>query len=173
MGQGVFPLYPVERTWILNEATEAKIRRKGFTIAAGAPPGPYCLLHYLREKFNTQAETPNGLCPRKVQERSLDGKHEDIPNGHCPETLNGLCPRKVQEKSSDDRHEGEPNGHCPESENSIEEAAEEYRKRVATYEARKTVRKHSGPQWHHNGISIPPGVYNVTTAEHHVTGAKE
>ena len=116
-------------------------------FAAGAPPGPYCLLHYLREKFNTQAETPNGLCPRKVQERSLDGKHEDIPNGHCPETLNGLCPRKVQEKSSDDRHEGEPNGHCPESENSIEEAAEEYRKRVATYEARKTIRKHSGPQW--------------------------
>ena len=32
LGQGVFPLYPVERTWILNEATEAKIRRKGFTI---------------------------------------------------------------------------------------------------------------------------------------------
>ena len=32
LGQGIFPLYPVERTWILNEATEAKIRRKGFTI---------------------------------------------------------------------------------------------------------------------------------------------
>ena len=32
LGEGVFPLYPVERTWILNEATEAKIRRKGFTI---------------------------------------------------------------------------------------------------------------------------------------------
>ena len=32
LGAGVWPLYPVERTWTLNEAVGAKITRKGFTL---------------------------------------------------------------------------------------------------------------------------------------------
>ncbi len=32
LGLGVWPLYPVERTWTLNEALGTKIRRKGFTL---------------------------------------------------------------------------------------------------------------------------------------------
>jgi len=32
LGPGVWPLYPVERTWILNDAQGVKIRRKGFTL---------------------------------------------------------------------------------------------------------------------------------------------
>ena len=32
LGVGVWPLYPVERSWILNETSGAKIKRKGFTI---------------------------------------------------------------------------------------------------------------------------------------------
>ena len=32
LGIGVFPLHPVQRTWILNEATQAKIRRTGYNI---------------------------------------------------------------------------------------------------------------------------------------------
>ncbi len=32
LGPGVWPLYPVERTWTLNEALGTKIRRKGFTL---------------------------------------------------------------------------------------------------------------------------------------------
>ena len=32
LGPGVLPLYPVDRTWTLNEASGAKIRRRGFTL---------------------------------------------------------------------------------------------------------------------------------------------
>ena len=32
LGVGVLPLYPVQRTWMLNEATQAKIKRKGFLL---------------------------------------------------------------------------------------------------------------------------------------------
>ena len=32
LGVGVWPLYPVTRQWVLNEASGAKIKRKGFTI---------------------------------------------------------------------------------------------------------------------------------------------
>ena len=32
LGVGIWPLYPVERTWILNEALQTKIKRKGFTL---------------------------------------------------------------------------------------------------------------------------------------------
>ena len=32
LGVGVWPLYPVVRQWTLNEATGAKIKRKGFSI---------------------------------------------------------------------------------------------------------------------------------------------
>jgi len=32
LGPGVLPLYPVERTWILNDASGAKVRRKDFTL---------------------------------------------------------------------------------------------------------------------------------------------
>ena len=32
LGPGVWPLYPVVRTWTLNEALGTKIRRKGFTL---------------------------------------------------------------------------------------------------------------------------------------------
>ena len=32
LGKGVWPLYPVERTWILNGNSGTKIKRKGFTL---------------------------------------------------------------------------------------------------------------------------------------------
>ena len=32
LGEGVFPLFPVTRTWELNEASGAKVRRTGFTF---------------------------------------------------------------------------------------------------------------------------------------------
>ena len=32
LGVGVFPLFPIQRTWILNAATEAKIRRTGYCL---------------------------------------------------------------------------------------------------------------------------------------------
>ena len=124
-------------------------------FAGGAPPGPYCLLEFLREKFATQTVTPDGPCPRREQatskatranqglqrgleqEKTLGGKQEDEPSGHCPE----------QEKTLGGEQEDEPSGHCPESESRVEAAAEEYRKRVAAHEARRTIRRHSGPQW--------------------------
>ena len=120
LGPGVRPLFPVQRTWTLNESLGTKIRRQGFTLLPdyastafmiqgstlpaaiadcgdvaecgglselmttyvilsrvqsangllllrafcpnifqmGAPPGPYCLLKLLHDRFSNAARLP-------------------------------------------------------------------------------------------------------------------
>ena len=105
-------------------------------FAGGAPPGPYCLLEFLREKFATQTVTPDGPCPRREQATSKTTRANQ-----------GLQRGLEQEKTLGGKQEDEPSGHCPESASRVEAAAEEYRKRVAAHEARKTIRRHRGPCW--------------------------
>ena len=112
-------------------------------FAGGAPPGPYCLLEFLREKFATPTVTPDGPCPRREQATSKATR----ATGKATRANQGLQRGLEQEKTLGGKQEDEPSGQCPESESRVEAAAEEYRKRVAAHEARRTIRRHSGPQW--------------------------
>ena len=154
LGQGVWPLYPVERTWTLNENSGTKIRRKGFallpdyastafmiqgaTLRAGiADCGDVVDFGGLSELMTTyvilsRVKSANGLlllrafCPNLFQMGALPG----------PFCLLKMLRRRFDKSSA---NQDEPYGKA--------EAIKEYKHLMATYEAWRAQRKKEGPDW--------------------------
>ena len=161
--KGVFPLYPVERTWTLNSATETKIKRKGFTLlpdyastafmiqgatlkAALADCGDIldnCGLSELSTTYVilSRVKTASGLLLLRAFSPELF--RMGIPPGpHC--LLKFLRNKFSKETVSQDESS---HGRCPEMNYSRDAASKEYMMLMRKHDTQKAARKHHGPRW--------------------------
>ena len=176
LGPGVWPLYPVERTWTLNEALNTKIRRKGFTLlpdyastafmiqgatlaAAIADCGDIAEFGSLSELMTTyvilsRVKSADGLlllrafCHNMFQMGAL-------PGPYC--LLKLLRQKFGTPPASPASHAGAAQDDAENQRYGATEAIAEYKQRVVAHEAWRAQRKQSGADWRCGdcGLSCP------------------
>ena len=151
LGPGVFPLFPVTRTWELNAATGAKIRRKGFTFlpdyastafmiqGATLPAGLADCGDVLDTIGSSEAMTAYVILSRLTSASGLL-----LLRAFSPE-LFGLGAAPAPSCLLDHmrrRFQGTDNSHA------VQEARKEYDVLVARQDLGRQKRKQLGPSWH-------------------------
>ena len=152
LGKGVYPLHPVQRTWILNESSGARIKRHGFTLLPD-----YAWTAFMSQGMNRKAGLAD--CGDVLD---IPGLSEQMTTYVVLSRFTKACGLLVMRAFS---HELFRSGAAPGPEcllkflrhrfgagasvdaYSASAARVEYAERLASYEALRTRIRDSGPRW--------------------------